>query len=238
MDATTRLCYLVPGALSAHPAGVAEGERREEYLRRHARPDTVVAIRDNPDGPASIESPEEERAAARGLERMLPSAVVGFDAVIIGCFGDPGLAAARERVPVPVVGPAQASMHLAAQLGRRFGIITVVQDVIPVLEELVAGYGLRESLAGISAVEVPVLELRDRRDEVMDTLLRDARSAVDQGAEALVLGCMTMGFLDVAADLQAAIGVPVVNPVLAALTTAEALTASGLVHAQSAPSPS
>jgi allantoin racemase len=235
MDSPMQLCYLVPGALSAHPAGAAEAARREAYLRRHARPDTIVEIRDNPDGPASIETVEQEREAAIGLERMLPEAVSGFDAVIIGCFGDPGLAAARERVSVPVVGPAQASMHLAAQLGRRFGIITVVQDVIPVLEELATSYGLQDSLARISAVDVPVLELRERRTEVMDTLMQDAREAVGQGVDALILGCMTMGFLDVAADLQAEIGVPVVNPVLASVTTAEAISASGLVHARPEP---
>lgn len=233
-----RLCYLVPGALSAHPAGAAEAARREAYLRRHARPDTGVEIRDNPDGPASIESAEQEREAAIGLERMLPEAVAGFDAVIIGCFGDPGLAAARARLQVPVVGPAQASMHLAAQLGRRFGIITVVHDVVPVLEALATSYGLGDSLGRVSAVEVPVLELRKRRHEVMDTLLRDAREAVDEGVEVLILGCMTMGFLDVAADLQAEVGIPVLNPVLAALATAEALTASGRAPARPEPQPS
>ncbi len=218
-----RVCYLVPGALSAHPAGAAEAERRQDYLQRHAFEGTEVVLRDNPDGPASVESVADEQRAAAGLLEILPQAVAGDDAVIIGCFGDPGLRPAQSMLDVPVVGPAAASLHLAAQLGGDVGLLTVVEDVVPVLHELVRSYGLTHRVASIRAVEVPVLELRERRDEVTARLVAEGKKAQADGASALVLGCMTMGFLDVADDLQAQLGIPVVNPVLAALHTAEAI---------------
>ena len=81
---------------------------------------------------------------------------------------------------------------------------------------------------------MPVLELRERAEEVLEALESEARLALEAGADAFVLGCMTMGFLDVAKPLQARIGVPVVNPVLAALKTAESAIAMDVAHSRAA----
>lgn len=226
-----RICYFVPGALSRHPGGGTEIERRVEYLRQRSLTGAGIEVVDDPEGPASIESAAEEQLAATGVTRAAGSlAERGVDAVIVGCFGDPGLDGAREAIRVPVIGPAQSALHLAAQLGDRFGILTVVDGVVPTLRRLVRRYGLEGSLATVRAVEVPVLELRERRGEVLETLAVEAGAALADGAESLVLGCMTMGFLDVAAELQERVGVPVVNPVLAALHAAEGVVAAGLSH--------
>src|SRR4030095_9081308 len=46
------------------------------------------------------------------------------DAVILACFGDPGLAALKEVSKVPVVGMADASLLQACALGDRFSLVT------------------------------------------------------------------------------------------------------------------
>ena len=51
-------------------------------------------------------------------------------------------------------------------------------------------------------------------------------------ADVLVLGCMSMGFLNVAKEVEAIVGVPVVNPSITALKTAEAIVGSGLMHSK------
>jgi allantoin racemase len=226
-----RVAYFIPGPLSLGPLGPAELVRREEFLGRHAFPGTEVAVRESDKGPASVESSVEEHLAVPGLLDAVPTLEAeGFDAIIIGCFGDPGLAPARELAGIPVIGPGQASGHLAAQLGERFAVLTVVGEVVPSIRRQMRGYGLSESLADVKAVDVPVLELRERADEVLDALESEARRALAAGADAFVLGCMTMGFLDAAKELQARVGVPVVNPVLAALKTAEATIAMDVAH--------
>ena len=188
---------------------------------------SVVDVRECRDGPSSVESAAEEQIAAQAVVGVAPALEVeGFDALIVGCFGDPGLGALREVVTVPVVGPAQSSIHLAAQLGERFGILTVVEEVVPSLRRLVRSYEMASLMASLRAVEVPVLELRARRDEVLELLAREGAAAIEEGADALVLGCMTMGFLDVARELQERLEIPVVNPVLAALHGAETLVAA------------
>src|SRR3954451_8964849 len=72
-------------------------------------------------GPASIESHYEEALAVPGLlEQVALGAADGVDAYVVACFGDPGLDAARELAHGPVVGIAEAAMHAAALVGRRF----------------------------------------------------------------------------------------------------------------------
>lgn len=217
-----RVCYFIPGALSRQSGGAEEIERRRARLASLAAPGTEVAVRDAADGPPSVESDAEERLAAAVTERALPGLESeGFDAVIVGCFGDPGLSAARQKVGVPVVGPARASVRAATRLGDRFGILTVVDEVVPGLRRLVRGYGMERHMASLRAVEVPVLELRDRREEVLGRLAAEGEAALEEGADVLILGCMTMGYLDVAPALQERLGVAVVDPVAAALRAAE-----------------
>jgi Asp/Glu/hydantoin racemase len=49
-----------------------------------------------------------------------------LDAVIVGCFDDPGVDALRELATrTLVVGPGAAAMHVAGLLGGSFGIVTV-----------------------------------------------------------------------------------------------------------------
>lgn len=234
-----KVAYFLPGPLSRGPLGPDELARRESYLDQHAFEGTVVEVRETDAGPSSIESSVEEALSVPGLVASVPAlADEGFDAIIVGCFGDPGLAAARELVDIPVIGPGQASGHLAAQLGERFAVLTVVEEVVPAIRRQMRLHGLDGFLSDVRAVDVPVLEVRERGDEVLATLEREAGRCISGGADALVLGCMSMGFLDVARALQARVGVPVVNPVLASLKAAESLGALGLGPSRRAyPSP-
>ena len=238
-EAEVHIIYFIPGPMSQGPLGLGELDRRKAYLERHAAPGTLISVRESADGPASIESAAEEYLAVPGLLAAAPVLESeGTNAIIVGCFGDPGLSAARELTGIPVVGPGQASGHLAAQLGSRFAILTVVDEVVPAIRRQMRGHGLEGFLSEVRAVDVPVLELRQRRDEVLGTLEQVGREVIDSGADALVLGCMTMGFVDVARDLQSRLGVPVVNPVVASLKLAEAMVSAGVApSARAYPAP-
>ena len=233
------ITYFIPGPLSQGPMGPGELERRRLHMERIAAPGTTVSVRESRGGPASIESAAEEYLSVPGLLEAVPVLQAGgTDAIIVGCFGDPGLSAARELARVPVVGPGQASAHLAAQLGGRFAVLTVVEQVVPAIRRQMRGHGVEGFLTEVVAVDVPVLELRSRRREVVAALGAAGRGAVGGGADVLVLGCMTMGFLDAARELQQELGVPVVNPVVAALKLAETMVAAGVApSARAYPAP-
>src|SRR5207245_6707666 len=81
------------------------------------------------------------------LVQVQEAARAGYAGAIIGCFGDPGLDAARELVEMPVVGPAEASMLMACTLGHRFSVISVLESVVPSLRHLAHRVGVSEKLA-------------------------------------------------------------------------------------------
>lgn len=226
--------YLVPGPMSKWPSGRREMERREQLLNAWAFAGTRVTVVDVPEGPASIESVYEEMLAIpetlKGVQRAERQ---GFDAVIIGCFGDPGLDGAREVTTVPIIGPGQSSMLLAAELGHRFSVITVMESIVAPIEYQAMKAGVHAKLASVLSAEIPVLELMSDRDATMRRMLEVGRLAVARDrADAIALGCMTMSFLDLADQLAAELGVPVINAGKAALKAAESLVAQGLAHSK------
>lgn len=194
-------------------------------------------------GPSSIEGEYDHVIAAPDVvRRAVESEADGVDAIVIDCMGDPGLQAARERVSIPVVGPGEASMHLAAMLAHRFAIVTILEAVRPMLGNLARVYGVADKLAAIRVVDMPVLELTERRVEVIERLTENAvRCIEDNHAGVIVLGCT--GFFGCADAIAAALAergliVPVIDPIPAAACVAEALVKARLTHSRhSYPSP-
>lgn len=206
-----------------------------ENLRAAAIPGTQLEIVSLDWGPESIESRVDDDLAAPGvLLSAIQAERQGADAILIYCMNDPGLAAAREAVRIPVVGPAQASMHLAAMLSHRFSIVTTGTNDIPVVEELVARYRMTGRLASVRAIDIPVLELGVQIEATREVVVSVAEAAVLQdGAGAIILGCTLLA--DLAPEIRSSlaardIDVPLINPALAALRLAETLAALGLSH--------
>ena len=230
-----RVLYAIPGALSKTRLGAEEVVRRRKVLEGWSAPDVEVDVRDVPTGPASIESAYEEYLSVAPTAALLRDAEAeGFSAAILGCFGDPGLDAALREVTtaMPVVGPGEAAFHVATMLGERFGIVTVTDGVVTPLRHLVERSGLIARLAGLAVTGLPVLDMNEDRGRAYAAVLERGRDLVDAGADVLVLGCMSMAFLDVTASLEAELNVPVVNPARAALHVAELLARTGLRHSK------
>lgn len=188
-------------------------------------------------GPPSIESEYDEALAVPDtVVRAIEAERAGADAIIIDCMADPGMKAAREVVRIPVLGPGETSMHLAAMMGQKFSIVTVLDSVRPILVNIAKVYGVYEKLASVGVVDIPVLELEARLGEVQQALARKAQEAVERdGADVIVLGCT--GFLGCAVAIEkhllaAGHDVPVIDPIPATVCIAEAIAKSGLRHSK------
>jgi allantoin racemase len=211
--------------------GPQEVARRQDFLARHAAGGTMVEARPTAEGPAAIEGAADAAVVVPELLRLIPAAEAeGFDAAIIGCFSDPGLDALRERVDMPVIGPGAAAMHLAVQFGTRFSILAPSGRGQGRVAARLRALGLAELFASVRGVGCSVMDLAQRRSGAFERIVEAGRSCVDEdGADVLVLGCMSMAFLpDIDQALRDELGVPVVNPVLAALKTAEVAVGLGL----------
>ncbi len=135
------------------------------------------------------------------------------DAVLIGCFGDPGLLALRESSPVPVTGLAEAAFIEAARHGR-FAIVTGGERWGPMLQRLAQALGHAPLLAGIHTVAPTGAQLAADPVAARALLSQACRDAVRQlGAQTVILG--GAGLAGMAASIQPGLGVPIIDSVLA-----------------------
>ena len=135
------------------------------------------------------------------------------DAVLIGCFGDPGLFALREACGVPVGGLAQATFAAAARHGR-FAVVTGGERWRPMLERLALALGHASSLAGIHTVAPSGAELA-ADPAGAQALLAEAclEAAARYEARAVILG--GAGLAGVAAAIAPRLAVPLIDSVSA-----------------------
>jgi allantoin racemase len=216
---------------------ITEGIRTLDEVHPFERPDLTITQSLIRQGPASIESEFDEALSVPDtIRRAIDAERRGVNAIIIDCMGDPGLHACREVVSIPVVGPSQASMHVASMLGHRFSFITVLDRLRSLVGKLVATYGLQSNFASFRAVDIPVLRIGLDMAALNTALAREAIAAVkEDGADAIVLGCT--GFLGCASAmrqklLDAGCDVPVIDPIPLSVQVADALVKTGLSHSK------
>jgi Asp/Glu/hydantoin racemase len=148
----------------------------------------------------------------------------GADAVLIGCFGDPGLDALRELAPVPVLGLADASAAAALRIAPRFGVVTGGAAWGPMLEEFFGARGHAANLAGVRTVAPSGGEIaRDPEGALALLAAACTASAEQDGAGAVILG--GAGLAGMAARLAGRVPVPVICSVEAGVR--EAIAALG-----------
>jgi allantoin racemase len=158
----------------------------------------------------------------------------GFSAVCINSMSDSGVAALRSRLTIPVVGTAQATYHLACQLGKKFAILSMWDNWRWLYDKVLTEQGLHHRLAAIRSIGVrpdTAELLAGKEDSVFPLLMDAARRAIEEdGADVLVLGSTTMHQSH--AYLAAHLPVPVLNPGLVAFKACETLIDLGLSHSR------
>jgi Asp/Glu/hydantoin racemase len=147
----------------------------------------------------------------------------GCDAVLLACFGDPGLFALREVSRVPVVGLAEASMRAAAERGGRFAIVTTGGERWkPMLERFAAALGLRERLAAVRTVALGGGEIAEDQEAAVALLTSACAAAAEEdGSDEVILG--GAGLAGLAERIQPRVWVPVFDSVVVGAQRAAAL---------------
>ncbi len=188
-------------------------------------------------GPSSIESEYDEALAIPDtIQKAIEAEEAGADAIVIDCMGDPGLKAVRELVSIPVLGPAETSMHAAAMMGRTFTVVTVLDGVVPMLHNLAKIYGTAEKMISIRVINLPVLEIEKNFEKAQRMLAQASLTAIkDDGADVIILGCT--GFLGCAEKITEllesnGLDVPVIDPIPLTVMTAVAFAKTGLRHSK------
>ena len=177
-------------------------------------------------GPESIEGYYDE---VFSIPPMLDAVKAHPDAagVVVGCFDDTGVDAARCVASVPVIGICQAAMQVASIVSGSFTVVTTLGRSVPAIEHLARRYGYADLCRKVRASEIPVLALEDAASGARDQLRAEVCRALDEdGCESIVLGCA--GMVDMARSLSEELAVPVVEGVTAAVKIIEGLATLGI----------
>lgn len=157
---------------------------------------------------ATLDAWQRDRAAAQHR------ADARTDAVLIGCFGDPGLHALRECFTGPVTGLAEAALAQAAALGD-CAIVTGGDRWGPMLRRICAGLPHGERVRGTVTVALTGGQLRQDPATAETVLLAACQQAIAQypGLASLIIGGAALGGW--AARLQSRVPLPLIDSVLA-----------------------
>jgi allantoin racemase len=211
-------------------------QRMTEAMGRCARevaaPGTEIIAVNPTMGPPSIEGYYDEALATPGLlAEVAAGEREGCDGYVIACFGDPGLYAARELARGPVIGIAEASMHAASVLAPGFSVVTTLARTCGMAWHLAERYGMKRFCRNVRATDVAVLDLDKPGSAARRIILDECRRALaEDGSDAIVLGCA--GMAELCAEIEDALGAPVIEGVTAAVKWTEALVALRLSTAK------
>ncbi|PMR71916.1 aspartate/glutamate racemase family protein [Halomonas heilongjiangensis] len=198
----------------------------EREARRSTRPGTELSMATAPFGVAYIETRAEAQIGGYAAMQLAAERYADHDAVVVAAFGDPGLTALREILPIPVVGMTEAALVSACQQGGRFSVIAISQRIQAWYRETIAAYGFADRLASIRALDEPLAHIGRVQEDQGERLVALAERAVlDDGADVLILAGAPLAGLarDVAERLQ----VPALDGVTCALHQAQALVDLG-----------
>ncbi|TRW76964.1 hydantoin racemase [Mycolicibacterium sp. 018/SC-01/001] len=216
----TRITVINPNTSTELTAGITDAARTV------AGPGVSV-IGVNPDvGVPGVESHAEEAIAAVGVLDQVRAHQDRTDAYVVACFGDTGVAAAREVATCPVVGMTEAALQTACLIAHRFTVITLPARTVAHSDRVIEHLGLAHRCT-VRAVDVEVADVIDGSTHLLEAFVDTARAAMaDDPAEAVVLGCA--GLADLAEPMTQRLGVPVIDGVAAAVGIATGLVAMGV----------
>ena len=185
-----------------------------------ARPGTEITVVTAGFGVPIVSTELENTIAAHAVLDLLATHHAGHDAAILAISFDTALTAARQLLPIPVIGMTEASLHTACLLGRRFGVITFGSASLPMYLDLIDGLGLSSRLAGYESVDVTSVDAY-LEAAAFDQIVRDAAIRLAAMADVVVVcGAAVSG---IAARLQPTVAFPLLDGIGCAVRQAELL---------------
>jgi allantoin racemase len=214
--------------------GIAEwGEIQRGLLAQLASPDVEITEIDLPKAPvrAINTAYHTELVAILHVEEAIKAEQAGYDAVVMGCLDEPGVPAAKEALSIPVVGEAEAAMHFASLVGRRFSFVGGSPESRGVILDLVRKYGFESKLASIRKIQAYPLDFASEKEGLPAAMLSEARRAVEEDGADAIIG---YGGIEGIRYLQEQLGVPVISPVQASVMMAESLVRLNITQSKHA----
>ena len=202
-------------------------EKIGQAARAVASLETEIVLATPSLGPLTIDTAYDDAFAAIGvIDEVRKGEQQGCDGYVIACFGDPGLAAAREVARGPVIGMGEAAMQAARMVGGGFSIVSMPERCRAEMIRRVHAAGMTDVCRSIRLVDVTVLESEDESGARAKLIEACHRAVAEDHADCIVLGCS--GLTDLAAQLSHELEAPAIDGVTVAVKFAESLISLGL----------
>lgn len=200
---------------NSNPAVTRGFDEALEPLRFQGGPQIICETLE--DGPFGIETQAHVESVALPLVQRVRERK-DVSAFVIACYSDPGLFACREATAKPVLGIAECGLLNAMARGQSLGVLAIARRSIPRHVRYMRQMGIIDRLSAERPLEMSVAEAASgegtlARMITVGTELRD----LDR-ADVIIMGCAGMARHRIA--LEAALGIPVIDPVQAAVTMA------------------
>ncbi len=165
-----------------------------------------------PDQPDGVHGPETEATAAAKMPAAARElAALGVDGIVVSCCSDPGVREAADAVDVPLVGAGEAAALVALAYRRPVGVLGLT-DEAPAPMRAVLG----DRLVAAVRPEGVRTTLDLQAPGAAGAAEEAARRLLKRGAGVICLACTGTATVGLPRLLAGALGVPVVDPVLAA----------------------
>lgn len=187
----------------------------------------------NPEkGPIGLESYYHNYLAAVEVHKVIVDAEKnGYNGVVIACYGDPGIEAAKELVKIPVVGITEASYALARMLATKFLVVVSAETAVPRQIRYIKSLGIPDFQYAVRPIGLTVLGVMSDRMSAKDLIAENCKIALKEtGSELIVMGCS--GFSGLRADLEDQLQVPIIDPVVAGVHVCTTLIRMGLAQSK------
>jgi len=199
-----------------------------DYLNSIASPGTTVEVHGMSPPDRAFSRLSEFRCAILAVDNGITSAEQGYDAFVLGHFQEPGLMELKSAVSIPVIGTGEATLHLAAQMGRRIGLVSL--DDVYRDWHLEQGdlYGMPGRISHVAGMNVEPSDFSAAfagdaaaKERMIAAFRKVAEPMVAGGADVIVPAGVLPGLL-IAGEYGLKVGhAPVVNCAAVALMQAE-----------------
>jgi allantoin racemase len=208
---------------------------REDVARSYSSADVEVGIVSVAARPFDGLTPAEIQAAAPIFHEAFRQAErEGYDAIVPLGMLDLGVEGGRSAVDIPVVAPLQAVLHVAAQVGERFGVVCYHASAIPRHRAQTRAYGMESFIAGRRTSGVYLQHIAANRDAMVESFLKAARALIEEdGADVIIPQGITQCPVQMKPQwLMRELGVPVVEGIGAPIKVAAMLASLGITQSR------
>ncbi len=165
------------------------------------------------------------------IRSMLKAESEGYDAIAGACYFDTGIKGARNLQSIPIVGAAEASMHLASIMGNSFAVVTSEPTWIKEMEHHLKELGFGHSAISykpVRSLTIPFEEfvkymMSGNFDPVIKNFIEVSKRCLEDDAEVIIAGCGLVSPMITTKGVRDIDGAPIIDPMVSSLKFAEML---------------